>query len=346
MSKFLNALLTPLGIKRAGFERIGQEKHLLNQLEMESYDDSDNEAFELFCVTEFTEMDTFPAFDYDEAPQFFQRHEKLCYLVDKNVLSFAMKRVAQHLQSRGLGSYGIASDIKACEIDPNVLIAQASLPLTDYPMTLSGSVPTSALADIITRDDSRFFRNMEAELRKRRCRSGDWRTLGIHRIPSTVAAFVCMNATPDFVQDANDAFTIEDIADYCVHEEKQARRIRQEAMSTHKQTRRSRSRKSPTPEEEEEDVDTEVYNLLRERVRRQCNVGSIMRLDPHHRWYRVPYWMLDFVANHITDDTDSTSMVAGDEKKTKKKKKRAKSNVSPHPSCERKSDKHASSSLL
>lgn len=334
MSKFLNTILGPLGLKKTGFERIGQENPHLDLLEMDIYeppspydeaeDTPDQEGFECFCVTEFTDIDAFPAFDYDDEPQFFRHHSMLCYLVDKNVLSFTMQRVAIHLQQYGLCDFGISGDIKACEINPSALIARSILPLADYPLMLNGSVPESAVSDIVTRDDSVFFRDMKKKLRQRRCHTTDWEAMGIYRIPSTVAVFVCMKGTRSFLTEANDIFTIHDVAKYCIQEEKRSRELKREKIRNRRTLSVSHSRKSIYTDSDS-DTDSEEYADIRDRVYEQCKVESIMRLGSHHRWYRVPHWMLEFVQSHDTEDdstTSSTSMTKQHMKKHKPKKKR------------------------
>lgn len=343
MSKFLNAVLGPLGIKKTGFERVGHSSSGSNQIEMDAYDtfrvaeeDTENspeeKSFEFYCVTEFTEIEAFPAFDYSSDPQFFRRHEKLCYLVDKNVLSFAMKKVALHLRTYGLVNYGVAGDVKASEIDPDVLVSRSALPLADYPIALGGSVPDSALADIVTRDDSAFFDAMKKELRRRECFRTDWEAMGIYRIPSTVAAYVCLSGYPDFLQESNDKFTLDDIATYCIQEEKSARQLRREAaLKQQHRSRSSRTRKMAPLDDS--DGDSEEYADIRDRVYEQCKLDKIMRLGSHHRWYRVPYWALDFVASHTNEDDSASSSVS---KKSKQKKpsrslKRKEAPTTHHP---------------
>jgi len=329
MSKFLNAILGPLGLKKTGFERIGQGSTYSNHLEMDTYgpisnhdeaeDIPDQQGFEFFCVTEFTDVPSFPAFDYDDEPQFFRHHAALCYLVDKNVLSFTMQRVAIHLQKYGFGNYGISEDLKACEIDPTVLVTRSMIPLVDYPLMLSGSVPESAISDVVTRDDSSFFRAMKKKLRHRKCYATDWEEMGIYRIPATVAVFVCMNGTPSFLTEANDKFTIDDVANYCIQEEKRAQQLKREQGRNRRPKSASRSRKS-TYIYDGSDADSEEYADLRNQVYDQCKLESIMRLGSHHRWYRVPHWMLEFAQSHESEDDSTTSSMSVSTHRRKKKK--------------------------
>lgn len=328
MSKFLSAVLGPFGLRKTGFERIGQNENEASNLEMnviETYathddaeDTPDKDTFDFFCLTEFTDVASFPAFDYDTEQQYFRRHSKLCYIADKNVVAYAMKQVANHLHDYGLGNFGVSADIKACEIDANVLIQQSTLPPADYPITLSGRVPESALCVIIARDDSDFFRRVKKELRRRKCYGADWEKIGVYRIPATLAAYVCMKGTDLFLGDANDTFTVDDVANYCVNEEKRARQAKKEAVLRRQRKMSSRSKKKILLDDS--DTDSEEYEEIRDHVHEQYTVESIVRLGAHRRWYRLPFWALEF-ADSYTKEDDSVSAASSPTPKSTRDKK-------------------------
>lgn len=297
--------------RNKGFERVGSSRKVAsNQLEMDAFDtyhsrsddEKDDDApcrFEFCATVEYSTIHLFEAFDYDSQPQFFRRHMRLCYIVDKNVLSFAVKRVAGHLRAYPALNNGIGYDISVCGIDPKPIIAWSKIECFDYPMRLNGDVPESAVGDIIAREDSVFFRDLASKLRDRECAEDEWAGLGIYHIPPTLVSYVCMKATRKFISDANDVFTLEDVADFCIESEKRHRRAENEQkIASSGKRRRAQLYDS-------DDSDSAEYDDMRSRFLKETKLSDIFRLNSVHRWYRLPHWMLDFATTCDSDDSES-----------------------------------------